>query len=889
MRISINKSTAVETKNVVMCFILFCFMQVNMQSVTFTDSRAKEFVDIVKKRNHKNLLKLYYNYKGFYMTGSADFVQGVVVEFLEKHCIEIKNNTTQPNQIKLQPNPKKSDIFNRVKSMFTGNSNKFGDNWNIDFEDLQSNPHHASKICETNYGCNKGTSHIPTIFQSHLYFRKQKYYLELLSDPFYSTDTVKVLFSCFLDILHKKTTFNLGKNSWNFTLYSLHSNDIASIIYLLFEYDYTSNKHILKTTKIHSNLSIILNDMHNKNKYMTTFLTNYECTAGLETGGAHAVTCGIIKNDRDVFVFILDSNGAQIEKSSWWQKYATEIYKTSQVQVQVEFQDFFNEHIVDVIEQQIIHKYPNTYNFIYLDGDKINLNPYEIIVDQQGGYCVLISYFFMHILYNNISIHNRNIFENIQDISKIIEYIEDLMIFIKTLINTDPFTSTQFFYNYCINIFRFMLSLNSMENFYEVHDVNQTKDIVNAEFANNPHWKHLYLPVESGDLMSLYMKLILQGQHCLNSLIGIPKLSNKSNYKQLLKAKNYSCIRFYIPSRKNDSIFDQPLRLFFSNDTEQVEFRNNSVFIMDMNADRRQYKNEDYLNQVMMIMDPSVVFINLAKVNDILNIPGRYRTMIKDFSILNPLRVHNSTTICLNTNYPITTKQEKTTNTITDTKKQSNILSEKNEYMITLSKYFNAHQKDNFGRDVITFINSKFTINNNFKINTLYRAFKNQDEYLSQLSDITENKYYFNAYYINKQGEKDFKDYGPGFYTLGSISDKVSKLLQYRISLRYLRKNCKCAILNRNFNVLLMIREFKNKFIHSLMNILNMDENSFDTYLYRNENFLALFYTYFRSIGVKFVLFFSRLYETWIHVYIDEHYSVLKETPFTVLDTTHAY
>jgi hypothetical protein len=185
-----------------------------------------------------------------------------------------------------------------------------------------------------------------------------------------------------------------------------------------------------------------------------------------------------------------------------------------------------------------------------------------------------------------------------------------------------------------------MLPLQNIESFYEVHDVNLTKDIINAEFANNLNRQNLFLPIESGSLMSLYMKLILEGQQCLPSLISIPKLSHKSNYKELLKMNDYSCIKFYTPYIK--STFTT-LRLFFETDTEQVDFRNNSVFIMDTNTDKRQYKTEDYLNQIMMIMDPTVVVVNIAKVIDILSIPGRYNTMIKDFPLLNSLHIQNYT------------------------------------------------------------------------------------------------------------------------------------------------------------------------------------------------------------------------------------------------------
>ena len=66
-------------------------MQVNMKTNSdFIDSRAQEFMNILRTDNNEELLNLYYNYKGFHTTGTADFVQTVVVEFMETYCIEIK-------------------------------------------------------------------------------------------------------------------------------------------------------------------------------------------------------------------------------------------------------------------------------------------------------------------------------------------------------------------------------------------------------------------------------------------------------------------------------------------------------------------------------------------------------------------------------------------------------------------------------------------------------------------------------------------------------------------------------------------------------------------------------------------------------------------------------
>ena len=82
----------------------------------------------------------------------------------------------------------------------------------------------------------------------------------------------------------------------------------------------------------------------------------------------------------------------------------------------------------------------------------------------------------------------------------------------------------------------------------------------------------------------------------------------------MLKIKFYSCMKFYTPFRKTKRICNQPLRLFFNGDTERVEFGNNSVFIRDRSIDRSAYNDDKYLNSII-IMDPSVVLLNLAKVN----------------------------------------------------------------------------------------------------------------------------------------------------------------------------------------------------------------------------------------------------------------------------------
>ena len=62
---------------------------VNMET-QLIDPDVKQFVENVNKGNYKNLLKLYYYYKGFCVTDTANFAQRVIVEFMENYCIEIK-------------------------------------------------------------------------------------------------------------------------------------------------------------------------------------------------------------------------------------------------------------------------------------------------------------------------------------------------------------------------------------------------------------------------------------------------------------------------------------------------------------------------------------------------------------------------------------------------------------------------------------------------------------------------------------------------------------------------------------------------------------------------------------------------------------------------------
>ena len=102
-------------------------------------------------------------------------------------------------------------------------------------------------------------------------------------------------------------------------------------------------------------------------------------------------------------------------------------------------------------------------------------------------------------------------------------------------------------------------------------------------------------------------------------------------------------------------------------------------------------------------------------------------------------------------------------------KRHSRLVFDKDEYMITLSEYFDQHRDDEFYSDVVKFIETKFSIENDVRMNTLYRAFHDQHDYLSQLTDIESKSFHFNAYYIDKYGDKALKNFGPGFYVLGEL------------------------------------------------------------------------------------------------------------------------
>ena len=623
------------------------------------------FVDIVNKGTYNDLMKLYYKCKGFCMTGTADFAQQVVVEFMEEYCIEIKEKLkNNNNQLSINPinnkrritisndSPKLLNLKRSRITNFTKESSiiKFGDDWYTEFS------RHPSVRCETNYACNTGSSKIPMILQSHLYFRKRKYYLNLYSDPFVSCSYVTFMFSMFLDILHKQI-IKQNTNPWNLTLHTTYhypSDDDPHIIYLTFEYDNVKDIHVIVSSDFNRSLTNILDQMHKHEKFMTVFAAAYSCEAGWgynngETvGGAHAVACGLIKDNRNVFVFILDPNGVQVQGPKWWQKYTEVFFKNTGKKISKSdmVENFFNKTILGVLIDQINEKYPRFYECTY--DPKVNLNPHNFNFGgsdyQEDGYCLLISYYFIHILYNNIAIHNRDIFNKISDYREIVKYIENLMKFIYEVLYTEPFKPRDFFYNYSINIFRFMLSFDGIEECYETFDLAKMKKTINAKFQNSSYFRGKFSAITSANVIMIYMDILLNGGECVPSLIGVPK-PNIPNYKNMLQRKDYSCIKFYTPFRNIKLINEQPLRSWFINDKEQVKFfDDDSICIID--NDRYKTKNTDYTN--CKIYQPTIVLLHLKKVLRLYNV----KKIVNDFSIMTPSNVSMKPSTCMNIKDP---------------------------------------------------------------------------------------------------------------------------------------------------------------------------------------------------------------------------------------------
>ena len=130
------------------------------------------------------------------------------------------------------------------------------------------------------------------------------------------------------------------------------------------------------------------------------------------------------------------------------------------------------------------------------------------------------------------------------------------------------------------------------------------------------------------------MKIIIDGMVCLPSLIGVPKL-NFPNFKEMLyKKKDYSCIRFYTPFRKVKLLKNQPLRLWFADDTEEVQFYENYIFIEDRSQPAEPLTSP--------IHRPHFVLVDLLKVITLFNDTSNFSSLIKDYSIMSPRDINVS-------------------------------------------------------------------------------------------------------------------------------------------------------------------------------------------------------------------------------------------------------
>ena len=108
------------------------------------------------------------------------------------------------------------------------------------------------------------------------------------------------------------------------------------------------------------------------------------------------------------------------------------------------------------------------------------------------------------------------------------------MKFIYEVLYTEPFKPRDFFYNYSINIFRFMLSFDGIEECYETFDLAKMKKTINAKFQNSSYFRGKFSAITSANVIMIYMDILLNGGECLPSLIGVPK-PNIPDYKDMLQ------------------------------------------------------------------------------------------------------------------------------------------------------------------------------------------------------------------------------------------------------------------------------------------------------------------------------------------------------------------
>ena len=644
---------------------------------SITDSTAEEFLYTLYNGTYDDLLKLYYTYKKCYNTGTADFVQRVVVQFFENYCIDITQRSptvstthyrdslntysTQPlyfpstlygsggvyrhyrgpssvfetfENTKAQNSrsdiddvtDNMNDIFNS-QYMYSTDITKLQKSSVIeDFSDLNVDYDNGDgkeyKTLEPVYACNRGQSNIPCVFETKLYFKNQKYFINIYSDPFISCTLVMQLLQHFHEILHGWTRQHMNSpNPWNFRLYSIReTNNVENVQVMIataFTYNFTTRNYDVGDSRYNDTLDNIINDLNNNRYFFTMFLMSYYwIDNGVGDQDGHAVACGLIRQQGTVVGFILDSTGVIAPNARNPAMY--QIHKK---------RHFFNEKVLTVLFERIEKTYPNTYTFVH-DPD-INLNPYNLNFgggpyQEQYGFCVLFSIFFIHIIYNNICIHNRNIFNNVGNYTKITEFIKELTNYIQQLVQTDPFTINEFFYNYSVNLFNFFLSSRNINDYFDILDMNNTVTTTNAMITNTGNGGY-FVPVTSANVMTLYMAMIDDGMKYLPSVIGVPKQLNFSNYIQMMSNGDFSCINFYTPFRTELNPNKQPLVSWSIRNKRTVFFGDQSLLVVD---------GDETLKSNNIIQDPSVVLLNLKAFIDELRNPNN--NLITDFSLITP-------------------------------------------------------------------------------------------------------------------------------------------------------------------------------------------------------------------------------------------------------------
>jgi hypothetical protein len=478
------------------------------------------------------------------------------------------------------------------------------------------------KTLEPVYACSRGQSNIASVFETKLYFKDQKYFINIYADPFISCTLVMQLVQCFHEILHGWTRQHMNSpNPWNFKLYSIReTNNLDNDLVMLttsFKYNRANWNYDVDDSKYNDALDSIITDL-NDNRYryfFTMFLVSYYWRDdGVGDQEAHAVTCGLIRQESTVVGFILDSTG--VIAPDGWNPSMYQIHKK---------RHFFNTNILTVLFDRIKDKYPNTYTFVH-DPD-INLNPYNLNFgggpyQEQYGFCVLFSTFFIHIIYNNICIHNRHIFNNVGNYTTITGFIKELTNYIQQLIQTEPFTINEFFYNYSVNLFNFFLNSPDINNYFDVLDMNDTVTITNNMITNTGNAAN-FAPVTSANVMTLYMSMINNGMKYLPSMIGVPKQLNFSNYQQMMNNRDFSCINFYTPFRTESNPDKQPLVSWSIRNKRTVFFGDKSLLVVE---------GDETLKSDNIIKDPSVVLFNLKAFMDELRKSNN--NLITDFSLI---------------------------------------------------------------------------------------------------------------------------------------------------------------------------------------------------------------------------------------------------------------